>query len=105
MFAMNTAIAKNSTVFGYFFSNATSVGFFVVTVSLMRIALYTNYIQSPNTFASGFLFWCGEKGIRTLGTLSSTPPFQGGTLDRSAISPTKRDYHARTDLRIDVIRS
>jgi hypothetical protein len=29
----------------------------------------------------------GETGIRTLGTLSSTPPFQGGTFNHSAISP------------------
>ncbi len=30
---------------------------------------------------------CGERGIRTPGRFSPTPPFQGGTLNRSAISP------------------
>ena len=29
----------------------------------------------------------GETGIRTLDTLSSMPPFQGGTFNHSAISP------------------
>ena len=32
-------------------------------------------------------FFCGESEIRTHGTVASTPPFQGGTFDRSVISP------------------
>ena len=33
-------------------------------------------------------FFGGEGGIRTRGTFSSTPPFQGGAFDRSATSPS-----------------
>ena len=32
-------------------------------------------------------FFCGESEIRTHGTVSSTLPFQGSTIDRSVISP------------------
>ncbi len=37
----------------------------------------------------------GERGIRTLGTLSSTSPFQGGTFDHSAISPFSTSLNIR----------
>jgi hypothetical protein len=35
---------------------------------------------------AGFHF-CGEGGIRTLGTLASTPAFQAGSFDHSDTSP------------------
>ncbi len=37
--------------------------------------------------ASGRNVLCGERGIRTLGTIARTLPFQGSALDHSAISP------------------
>lgn len=36
---------------------------------------------------------CGEKGIRTLDTLSDIQPFQGCPFDRSGISPYTKYYH------------
>lgn len=39
----------------------------------------------------------GEKGIRTLGTLTGTPDFESGTFGRSVISPRRNmNADART---------
>jgi hypothetical protein len=35
------------------------------------------------------LRFCGDRGIRTLGTVASTPAFQAGSFDHSDISPDK----------------
>jgi hypothetical protein len=44
----------------------------------------------------------GETGIRTLDTLSSMPPFQGGTFNHSAISPLYlRAFLNLTQLAVD----
>jgi hypothetical protein len=43
----------------------------------------------------------GETGIRTLDTLSSMPPFQGGTFNHSAISP----HHSRAFLNLPQLKA
>ena len=35
----------------------------------------------------------GEGGIRTLGTIASTPDFESGTFDHSATSPVCLEYN------------
>jgi hypothetical protein len=45
------------------------------------------FIRKSRGFAMGLIFFCGERGIRTLGTVTSTTVFETAPFDRSGISP------------------
>ena len=53
-----------------------------------KLPLATCYCS---TSCKGAVFQSGERGIRTLGTLTGTPVFKTGAFNRSAISPSGRE--------------
>ena len=58
------------------------------------LAVHTISSRAPSTTRSPLLVFdyqgsCGERGIRTPGTLAGTPDFESGTFNHSVISPPR----------------
>lgn len=56
--------------------------------SVMELNHHKRICSPPHNHSDNRPF-CGERGIRTPGTLSGTSDFKSGALNRSAISPEK----------------
>jgi hypothetical protein len=51
-------------------------------------------VKSP-VFAKGFIYFCGERGIRTLGTPKGSTVFETAPIDHSGISPIVREFRVK----------
>ena len=64
---------------------------FFVYKPLRKQSSRGTYIRKKPNLKLGFCLCCGERGIRTPGTVTRTPHFECGPIDHSGISPICSD--------------